>query len=140
DVLHAADLGNEGADAVAQRQHVEQRIGDVAEDRGDGELAPDEEIPPPDRDPAQRQLGGAQQRRGEHAYDGGIEPATVYAAAPGMRPAPDWSIFPGLFRLLGSYSSLACLQPFTGARYDRTDHSRIRCTRASPSRSGLQRH
>ena len=61
---------HERADAVAQRQHVEQRIGDVAEHAGDRELAPDEQVAPPDGDEAQRELGRAAEVAGDHGVQG----------------------------------------------------------------------
>ena len=64
DIGHAVDLADQRADAVADGEHVEQRIGDVAEHAGDRKLAPDEKIPPPHGDEAQRQS-----RHPEHAFE-----------------------------------------------------------------------
>jgi hypothetical protein len=38
------DVADERADAVAERQHVQKRIGDVAEHARDRELAPDRRL------------------------------------------------------------------------------------------------
>ena len=78
DVFHAADLGNERADAVAQRDHVEQRIGDVAEDARDGELFPDQQVAPPHAGKAKRHFGKPDKRSGGHDRKRVYEQPPVY--------------------------------------------------------------
>jgi hypothetical protein len=57
DVGHAADLGQHAAEAVAQAEQVDHRVGQVAQHGRDRQLLPDQEIAPPDGE-------GTRERRG----------------------------------------------------------------------------
>ncbi len=52
DVGAAVDRRQHGAQPVAEAEHVDQRVGEVAEDGRQRQLPPDEEVAPPDRQPA----------------------------------------------------------------------------------------
>ena len=52
DVGLAGDFRQHGAQPVAEAEHVDQRVGQIAEDGRQRQLAPDEEVAPPDRKPA----------------------------------------------------------------------------------------
>ena len=60
EVGHAGDFRQQRADAVAQAQHVDHRIGQVAEDRRNRQLAPDQEVALPHRNEAQAERGRAE--------------------------------------------------------------------------------
>ena len=82
---------HERADAVAQRQHVEQRIGDVAEHAGDRQLLPDEQVAPPHGDEAQREFRRDEQRGGAHAIEtpgGLLDRSARYCTTAPCDPAP----------------------------------------------------
>ena len=56
DVRQAVDLADQRADAVAERDQRDQRLGDVAEDARAGELLPDQEVAHHDRPEARREV------------------------------------------------------------------------------------
>ena len=51
--MDAADFRQHATQAVSEAEHVDHRIGEIAQDGGHGELAPDQEVAPPDRDEAE---------------------------------------------------------------------------------------
>lgn len=58
DVGHAGDFGNEHADAEAQAEEVDHRVGEIAQHGRQGELAPHQKVALPYRHETQRQPWG----------------------------------------------------------------------------------